>query len=320
MAAKVLALAAVPGALGLAALRVRAAGDPLEKERLVSPKQMSVYAPPAQKLQFVEEQPGRLQTGLAGAREGLRPYVRSVKGACSSVKTGVINVVDFVQDTYIYLRDPPPGFLPRVSLMTVSGLAGLVLARKGSRFKKLVFPAGLVAAGAAVCYPAQAVAFLKVTGKKAYAASQWTSGAASSLWKRSAAKPAGPERSASAKEEPSPAPVPGPEPEAAQQSPLADAPLVAEGVASEAPPPTPQTQPRPLTADPASPEPLASDPPKHLESSSAPEVLPSDSGLVTPVADAPTDAPVKARFTPDPRLADHGQASPEDADLYSTRS
>lgn len=38
-------------------------------------------------------------------------------------------------DTYDFLKDPPPGFLPRVGVIGVSGLAGLVLARKGKEKK-----------------------------------------------------------------------------------------------------------------------------------------------------------------------------------------
>lgn len=38
----------------------------------------------------------------------------------------------FYLDTYEFLRDPSPGFMPRVGVITVSGLAGLILARKGN--------------------------------------------------------------------------------------------------------------------------------------------------------------------------------------------
>lgn len=34
-------------------------------------------------------------------------------------------------DAYVYLNDPPPEFFPRAAVITVSGLAGAVLARKG---------------------------------------------------------------------------------------------------------------------------------------------------------------------------------------------
>lgn len=76
----------------------------------------------------------------------------------------------------------------------------------GSRFKRTLVPLGLMSAGASVCYPAQAVAVVKViswmlfsweyhplphvnhpfppqlTGKKVYAAGQWSSAVVSSLF------------------------------------------------------------------------------------------------------------------------------------------
>lgn len=78
----------------------------------------------------------------------------------------------------------------------------------GSRFKRTVVPLGLMSAAASVCYPAQAVAVVKVislnanlmrstspltgklslsflsqvTGKKVYAAGQWGSAAVASLF------------------------------------------------------------------------------------------------------------------------------------------
>ncbi len=43
-----------------------------------------------------------------------------------------------VLDTYHFLRDPPPGFLPRVGVIGVSGLGGLILARKGKLSMRLL--------------------------------------------------------------------------------------------------------------------------------------------------------------------------------------
>uniref|UniRef100_A0A3Q2QRC7 MICOS complex subunit n=1 Tax=Fundulus heteroclitus TaxID=8078 RepID=A0A3Q2QRC7_FUNHE len=65
-------------------------------------------------------------------------------------------------DVYYYVIDPPPDFLPRFGTITMAGLLGMFLARKGSRFKRVAVPLGLMSAGASVCYPAQAVSVLKV--------------------------------------------------------------------------------------------------------------------------------------------------------------
>lgn len=35
-------------------------------------------------------------------------------------------------DVFYYLKDPPPGFLPRLGTITMAGLLGMFLARKGN--------------------------------------------------------------------------------------------------------------------------------------------------------------------------------------------
>lgn len=67
-------------------------------------------------------------------------------------------------------------------MMTVPGLAGLVSARRGSRFKKIAYPLGLATVGATVCHPVQLIIIAKVMGKKAYATSQQIHEAVESLW------------------------------------------------------------------------------------------------------------------------------------------
>ncbi|XDV21113.1 hypothetical protein PO909_026283 [Leuciscus waleckii] len=168
MAAKILKYAALPAAaVGLGSFRIYSMNEN-KNEELISPRELSIYSPDVPAVPLVEEQPGVVQTGLGAVRTGLRPYVRAVQSALTSVKVGVISVYQGGQDTYHFLRDPPPGFLPRVGVIGVSGLGGLVLARKGSRLKKIVVPLGLATAGTAVCYPTQTVAVLKITGKKVY--------------------------------------------------------------------------------------------------------------------------------------------------------
>ncbi|KAF3818681.1 hypothetical protein GH733_012098, partial [Mirounga leonina] len=81
-----------------------------------------------------------------------------------------MDMVQSGKDAYIYLKNPPRDFLPKLGVITVSGLAGLVSARKGSRFKKIAYPLGLATLGATV------------TGKKAYTTSQQIYEAVKSLW------------------------------------------------------------------------------------------------------------------------------------------
>uniref|UniRef100_A0A3B1JIP7 MICOS complex subunit n=1 Tax=Astyanax mexicanus TaxID=7994 RepID=A0A3B1JIP7_ASTMX len=157
----VLKLAAFPAALGLASFRVYAMTEK-KTDDMISPRELSIYNPESPVAQYVEEQPGRLQTGLGRVRVGLQPYVRTVQNGCTSVKIGVTSLYQSGQDMYEFLRDPPPGFLPRVGVITVSGLAGLILARKGSRVKRIGFPLALTTVGAAMCYPRETVGILKV--------------------------------------------------------------------------------------------------------------------------------------------------------------
>ncbi|XP_034399913.1 MICOS complex subunit MIC27 isoform X3 [Cyclopterus lumpus] len=181
MAAKVV-MVAVPTVMGIASIRVYTVSD-VPADGLVTREKLNIYSPlpPSAQARFVPERPGVIQSGLTTAREHMRPLVQAVKGACVSVKTRSVNVYYAGEDVYYYLKDPPPGFLPRFGTVTMAGVLGMFLTRKGSHFKRLAVPLGLMSAGASVCYPAQTVAVLKVTGKKVYAVGQWSSAAVSSL-------------------------------------------------------------------------------------------------------------------------------------------
>ncbi|KAM8908791.1 MICOS complex subunit MIC27 isoform 2-T2 [Spinachia spinachia] len=181
MAAKVVMLA-VPTVMGIASIRVYTVSE-VTSDGLVTRERLNIYSPlpQADQARFVAERPGVLERGLTTTREGLLPFVQAVKDASFAVKTRSVNIYYAGEDVYYYLRDPPPGFLPRFGTITLGGLLGMFLARKGSHFKRLAVPLGLMSAGASVCYPAQTVAVLKVTGKKVYAAGQWSSAAVSSL-------------------------------------------------------------------------------------------------------------------------------------------
>lgn len=181
MAAKVV-MVAVPTVLGIASIRVYTVKE-APTDGLVSRDRLNVYTPLSggDPPKFAPESPGLIEKGLTTSREAVLPLVQAVKGACLSVKRGSVNLYHAGEDVYYYLIDPPPGFLPRFGTITMAGLLGMFLARKGSRIKRLVVPLGLMSAGASVCYPAQAVSVLKVTGQKVYAAGQWSSAAASSL-------------------------------------------------------------------------------------------------------------------------------------------
>uniref|UniRef100_A0A671EP65 MICOS complex subunit n=1 Tax=Rhinolophus ferrumequinum TaxID=59479 RepID=A0A671EP65_RHIFE len=124
--------------------------------------QLPIYTAPPLRSKYVEEQPGNLQTDFASIRTTTGRYIGWCKGVYVFVKNGIMDIVQFGKDTYVYLKNPPQDFLPKIGVITVSGLAGLVSARKGSRFKKIVYPLGLATLGETVCYPVQSVIIAKL--------------------------------------------------------------------------------------------------------------------------------------------------------------
>ncbi|XP_036793190.1 MICOS complex subunit MIC27 isoform X2 [Oncorhynchus mykiss] len=147
--------------MGMASFQINAMSEDKTETVRLSPRELSIYAPDPTATHYMDEQPGDLQSGLGVVRVGLWPYVRAVKNAYTSVKVGAVTVYTAGHDTYEFLRDPPPGFFPRVSVITVSGLAGLILARKGPHLMMLGVPLGMVTVGMAVCYPTQTVTVVK---------------------------------------------------------------------------------------------------------------------------------------------------------------
>ncbi|OBS76036.1 hypothetical protein A6R68_17511 [Neotoma lepida] len=130
---------------------------------------------------------------LAKEEEPKKQLVRPEQGVYIFMKNGIMDTVQFGKDAYVYLKNPPQDFLPKMGVITASGLVGLVSARKGSRFKKIAYPLGLASLGATVCYPAQSVIIAKITGKKAYTTSQQIFQAIKSLWTKSSEKESLPE-------------------------------------------------------------------------------------------------------------------------------
>ncbi|XP_026186124.1 MICOS complex subunit MIC27 isoform X2 [Mastacembelus armatus] len=344
-------MVAVPTVLGIASIRVYAVRE-APADGLVVREKLNVYTPlpqPAQ-VQFVPLKPGVVESGVTTARESILPFVQAVKGVCVSVKTGSVNLYHAGEDVYYYLKDPPPGFLPRFGTITMAGLLGMFLVRKGSRFKRLAVPLGLMSAGASVCYPAQAVAVLKVTGKKVYAAGQWARSAVSSLLTSVPQEPV-------AKESVT---VPNPEEASKPSFTTDDSDSVAQTEATtisgevttpvegeepsntrralEVSPEAGSTEsllnldPETEASAPAEPAPKASDDPEKLVVESAESAAASDWAAVTPALTPPPPPPPPPEqpaagdskggsdFKPKPSLMDFGQSNPEDADLYSTRS
>ncbi|XP_036596060.1 MICOS complex subunit MIC27 isoform X1 [Trichosurus vulpecula] len=165
-----------------ASLNVYAIAEEEAPQKPLKPTQLPIYNVPSLHSKYIEEQPGRLQTGIASVRTTACHYVGWCKGVYVWMKNGIMDTVQFGKDAYVYLKNPPQDFFPKIGVITASGLVGLISAKKGSKFKKIAYPLGLTALGASVCYPAQAIVITKVTGKKAYATSQQIYEVLGSLW------------------------------------------------------------------------------------------------------------------------------------------
>ncbi|XP_042284741.1 MICOS complex subunit MIC26-like [Thunnus maccoyii] len=130
--------------------------------------ELSLYtAPPPLKTRYVEHEAGQLEQNVATVRRAIEPYTAWCQGAYGKIKPKVQEVVQFGNDSYAYLKNPPKDFYPRAGVIAFSGVLGLFLAR-GSRIKKLVYPAGLMTVSTSLYYPEKAAAIAKSTGDSMY--------------------------------------------------------------------------------------------------------------------------------------------------------
>ncbi|NWV71489.1 MIC27 protein, partial [Malurus elegans] len=265
-------LAAVSSGLPFVCITVYAATEKESKNQLVKPDKLPIYSAPPLKSKYIEEQPGHLQQQLSAVRQTTSRYFGWCQNAYIFVKNGIMDSIQFGKDAYVYLNNPPPDFLPKAGVITLSGLAGIALARKGSVFKKIAYPLGLTTVGYSVCYPAQSVVIAKVTAKKFLCASHQTYEAVRSLWT---------ETETVTKQE---------------SKPIKQEEKKKKGISNTKTESAVES--RPFNRTESSP----------VESWSNEDPVPS-SGTMK-----------KTKFKPDPKLMDHGQSSPEDVDMYSTRS
>ncbi|XP_067404474.1 MICOS complex subunit MIC27 isoform X1 [Emydura macquarii macquarii] len=297
MAPEMARLAAIPAGLAFASINVYAATQEESKAQSLKPNQLPIYSVPPLKSRYVEDDPGHLQVGFSTLRKTTSHYVGWCKDACVFVKNGIMDSIQFGKDAYVYLKNPPPEFLPKVGVITISGLAGLVLARKGSRFKKIAYPLGLATLAVSVCYPAQSVVIVKITGKKVYAASHQTYEAIRSLWTKNSSMK---EVLFTQKED------------TKHNSHLQQIlePIVGDQKHAKIlkPTPEPEVKSKPLAITDSS--------EMKIESSKDPVPLPAKIKVPNVISDVVKTTKIKL----DPKLMDHGQSNPEDVDMYSTRS
>ncbi|NXX27339.1 MIC26 protein, partial [Nicator chloris] len=131
---------------------------------------LSLYSSPARETKYVENPKTELEEGVSRLRHVMEPY------------TAWSHVSGFFSEGYEFLQKPPTGFYPRLGVISFAGIIGLFLAR-GSKIKKLVYPAALMGISTSMYYPQQAVAIAKVAGTQLYDWSLQGYIAVEALWK-----------------------------------------------------------------------------------------------------------------------------------------
>ncbi|XP_078264841.1 MICOS complex subunit MIC26-like isoform X1 [Rhinoraja longicauda] len=155
-----------------------------EKKGILKVEQLSLYTTPAKAYHFEDAKPTRLEEGISALRNHVNPYTAQFQGVYKNLQPKIERTVQLGKDGYIFLKNPPSGFYPRAGVITLAGVAGLLLAGRGSRARKVIYSCGFVAACASLYYPQATVEIAKVTSSSLYEMSMQSYLAIESLWKK----------------------------------------------------------------------------------------------------------------------------------------
>ncbi|XP_048349377.1 MICOS complex subunit MIC26 isoform X2 [Sphaerodactylus townsendi] len=186
---KVIHLVAAPATLSFLSVQVHAAVPENEtsKKNLLKIDELSLYTSPTPKSKYVDDQQTQLEDSICYMRHSLEPYTAWFQNVYGKVMPRAEKAVEYSKEGCEFLKNPPPGFYPRLGVIGFAGVIGLFLSR-GSKIKRLVYPIGFMGIGASLYYPQQAVTIAKVTGSQLYDWSLQAYITIESLWKESTKK------------------------------------------------------------------------------------------------------------------------------------
>ncbi|XP_072370543.1 MICOS complex subunit MIC26-like isoform X1 [Scyliorhinus torazame] len=169
----------------LALLSVPVFAQSVKPEKgLLKIDQLSLYTTPAENYRFVEAEPSLLEERISGLRKLVGPYTTGLQDAYTTVKPKIGKTVQIGKDGYTFLKNAPTGFYPRAGVIALAGVAGLFLAGRGSRVRKVIYSCGFVAACASLYYPQETIEAAKVAGTSLYELSMQGYLTVESLWKK----------------------------------------------------------------------------------------------------------------------------------------
>lgn len=158
-------------------------GDEKPPSAPLNRDELSLYTAPEKNFTYIQQpEPGQLEETVATLRRSVEPYAAWCQRTYDQIKPPVQHGVQLGRDTCNYLKNPPKDFYAKAGVIGFTGILGLFLAR-GSRVKRLLYPAGLMAVSASLYYPEQAAAITKSTGDRVYAGAVQSYAAVEKLFK-----------------------------------------------------------------------------------------------------------------------------------------
>lgn len=140
---------------------VYAAGDTDDK-KTVPISQLPLYGSPKEEVVVLPEKISTFRSGVSVVRQQVFGWWQSVEGTANKVgdvySTGKAHTISTVD--YIRTED---GVLPRMAIITLSGLGGVVLGYRGGVVRKTLFGTAAAFAATTLCYPNEAVEISKST-------------------------------------------------------------------------------------------------------------------------------------------------------------